>query len=125
MINHFRRGRDLPRFGGRVGPHFDLFEACSAYRGRDDHCRPPPGARSIFSLVQRPASKRTLLRGRRVGAIIQLLRHRDPPGEIVREPRQRMPLAFPIPPGYVLANLSGRYSQRIGLRCHNKAASAR
>src|SRR6202035_4187229 len=32
----------LPRFGGRVGLHIDLFEACSAFRGRDGHCWPPP-----------------------------------------------------------------------------------
>ena len=32
----------LPRKGGRVGLRIVLFEACSAYRGRDGHCWPPP-----------------------------------------------------------------------------------
>src|ERR1700730_2001315 len=32
----------LPRKGCRVGLHIVLFEACSAYRGRDGHYWPPP-----------------------------------------------------------------------------------
>src|SRR6516165_5806403 len=32
----------LPRKGRRVGLHIDIFEACSAFRGRDGHCWPPP-----------------------------------------------------------------------------------
>ena len=32
----------LPRFHVRIGLHIVLFEACSAYRGRDGHCWPPP-----------------------------------------------------------------------------------
>src|SRR5271166_6632203 len=32
----------LPRKGRRVGLHIVLFEACSAYRGRDAHCWAPP-----------------------------------------------------------------------------------
>src|SRR5580704_12559568 len=32
----------FPGRGRRVGLHIDLFEACSAYRGRDGHYWPPP-----------------------------------------------------------------------------------
>ena len=32
----------FPRMGYRVGLHIVLFEACSAYRGRDAHYWPPP-----------------------------------------------------------------------------------
>src|ERR1700732_5480416 len=32
----------LPRFHVRIGLHIVLFEACSAYRGRDGHYWPPP-----------------------------------------------------------------------------------
>ena len=32
----------LPRFHVRIGLHIVLFEVCSAFRGRDGHCWPPP-----------------------------------------------------------------------------------
>src|SRR5215471_8776124 len=32
----------FPGRGRRVGLHIDLFGACSAFRGRDGHCWPPP-----------------------------------------------------------------------------------